>query len=373
MYKVLVIGMSQNYGGIENVIFNYYNNFDRTKIQFDFCKSCKQKIAYEDTLKKWGSNIFYIPSKSTNLYKYKKYVNRFFKKFSNKYDCIWVNRNDLVNIDYLKLAKKYGIPRRIIHSHNVQFLEKSRVKSIVHKLNSKLVSKYATDFWACSSDASKWFYSSKIRSEVVIVKNAINVSKFRYNGILRTKLKRKLGLEDKYVVGNVGRLGYQKNQIFLIKVFAKFLKLNPSAILVLIGQGDQERSLKALVKNLGLEKKVLFLGMKTNVQDLYNLFDIFVFPSRFEGLGIAGIEAQANGLTCFASENRIPNEIKINPNFHFISLDKSELFWAKMMNKHINEMRINSKVIKNNFELAGYSLNTASKYLQNLFLGKNNK
>lgn len=369
MYKVLVVGMSKNYGGIENVIFNYYKRFDRTQIHFDFCKSCKQKIAYEDILKKWGSEIFYIPSKENNMFLYRKYIINFFRTNSDHYDCIWVNRNDLANLDYIKLAKKYGIPRRIIHSHNVQLLENSKIKTIMHKLNKERVYKYATDFWACSAVAADWFYPSKIRSKVVIVKNAIDILSFKYNDSIRKELRRKLKLENYSVIGHVGRLGYQKNQKFLIQVFSELVKIKPNTKLVLLGDGNNKDELKELVKTLGLEDKVLFLGMKQKVQNWYNLFDVFVFPSRFEGLGIAALEAQANGLPCLVSKNNIPKDLKINKNFHFLSLDTTKLYWAKKIVDHMNEPRVSFRLIEKNFKLSGYSIDTASKELQSLFLG----
>ena len=186
MKKILVFGMTHNPGGIESVIMNFYRNIDRNEIQFDFLCNCKE-IAYEDEIKQLGGKVYKITSKSENYFQYKKEIKNFFKENSSKYCAIWVNVCNLNNIDYLKYAKKYNINKRIVHAHNSKSMATSIAQTlknnVLHNLNKIFITKYATDFYSCSDEASKYFYSKKIikLNKYTLINNAIDNSKFLYN------------------------------------------------------------------------------------------------------------------------------------------------------------------------------------------------
>ncbi len=190
--KVLVFGITDNPGGVESVIMNYYRNIDREKVQFDFL--CNTEIvAYEEEIKKLGGKIYRVTARSKDIKKYKEDMKNFFSNHAKEYACIWVNICSLANIDYLKYAKKYGIKRRIVHSHNSQNMD-SFLRGMVHRLNKILLAEYATDFWACSEDAGKWFYYDLVREEnkYKIINNAIDVEEYKYNPNIREEYRRKL-------------------------------------------------------------------------------------------------------------------------------------------------------------------------------------
>ena len=147
MKRVLVFGVTENPGGVESVIMNYYRNIDRNKIQFDFLCNTKE-VAYEDEIIKMGGKIYKITGRSVNRRQYMNDMEKFFSENAKKYTTIWVNVCSLANIDYLKFAKKYGIKYRIIHSHNSENMD-SKLRGLLHKFNKKIIIKYATDFWAC--------------------------------------------------------------------------------------------------------------------------------------------------------------------------------------------------------------------------------
>ena len=134
----------------------------------------------------------------------------------------------LANIDYLKMAKKYGIKRRIIHSHNSQNMD-SRLRGILHKYNKKRIAYYVTDFWSCSKEASEWFYDSSIIKKSIIISNAIDVEKYCFDDVKRKKLRRDLKWEENYIIGNIGRLHFQKNQMFILDIFEKLIKKEPKS------------------------------------------------------------------------------------------------------------------------------------------------
>ena len=368
MKKILVFGMTKNPGGVESFIRSYYDKIDRTSLSFDFLCNFSEPMAYENEFKKIGSEIYHIPSRSQNYFKYKKAMKAFFEKNSKKYNAIWVNVCSLANIDYLIYSKKYGIKKRIIHSHNSQNMD-SKIRGQLHQLNKRRLANYATDFWACSLDAALWFYTKKNIENCVIIKNAICLEDYLFNNKKRKTIREKLGVTNAYVIGNVGRLHFQKNQSFAIDIFNEFVSINPDSILVLVGQGEDEIMLKNKVKKLNLESKVIFAGVQTDICSWLSAFDCFLFPSQFEGLGIAALEAQANGVPVLASAEVIPKEVKINDNFIFLNLKEPPNEWAKQLNIIKKDFaRENNVTISRNFDKNGYNIKTEVGKLQDLFM-----
>ena len=351
-------------GGVESVIMNYYRNINRNNIQFDFLCNTEQ-VAYEDEINKLGGRIFRVTARSKNLKEYKKDMKEFFKQNAKNYDTIWVNICSLANIDYLKYAKKYGIKRRIIHCHNSQNMD-SFIRGFLHKFNKIFLRNYATDFWTCSNDASRWFYSKKMMqsNKYCVIKNAIDTKKFIFNEKVRNEYRDKLNINDKFVIGNVGRFHFQKNHPFIIKIFNEIHKQKPNSVLVLVGVGPDEDKIRKLVKEYNLEDSVKFLGSRNDVPELMQAMDIFLFPSLFEGLALVAIEAQTAGLPVFASDKVIASETKIdNTIFNFIPLDENESYWAQAILKFDNNKRqrnSNEELIKE----SGYDIKVEALKLE---------
>ncbi|WNW29147.1 glycosyltransferase [Lactobacillus johnsonii] len=373
MKNILVWGMSDFPGGIESVIINYLKHFNFSKVHFDFIIT-KPEIAYREQLQKWGCSVFYFPQKRKNPIKYYKKLNDFFKNKSQNYDILWFNTNDLSNIDCVKLAKKYGIKRRIIHSHNskntAEGLNKIR-KTVFHSYNKKNISKWATDYWACSTAAATWMYPHQLirDNKIKIIKNAISLDDLKFSEEKRKKIRSKLNLKGNYIIGNIGRLNFQKNQEFIIDILPQLLKMIPNAVVVLVGEGDDRKKLEKRIESLNLKSKVFLVGQQDNASSWYSSFDVLLFPSLFEGLSVTLLEAQANGLPILASNNVHPEEEKLNNNFSYLSLDKDMKEWVNKLNYIAkNVKRENRSNIKNNFQKNGYEINTAAKQLQLEFL-----
>lgn len=353
MKRILVFGITDNPGGVESVIMNYYRHVDRKKIQFDFLCNTKE-VAYEKEIMSLGGNIYRITARSKNRKQYKKDMECFFKKNSHKYNTIWVNVCSLANIDYLKYAKKHGIKYRIIHSHNSQNMD-SKLRNLLHKFNRLFIKNYATDFWSCSELAGKWFYNKKIinSNKYLIINNAIETNKYKYSEKARKEYRKILGIDDKLVIGNVGRLHFQKNQDFLIDIFFEIQKKKENSVLLIIGEGTDREKLLNKVNKLGITDKVKFLGLRNDVEKLIQAMDFFVFPSVFEGLPVILIEAQTSNLNIIASDT-ITQEVKINPNFEFFSLKESPKKWAnEIINKSFKFNRNDdiSLIIKKGYDI----------------------
>lgn len=285
MYKILVFGMTENPGGVESVIMNYYHYMDKNTFHFDFLCNSYNKIAFEEEIISNGSQTFHFPARSKNYKKYKKELKNFFENNASKYDAIWVNVCSLANIDYLKMAKKYGIKRRIIHSHNSQNMD-SRLRGILHKYNKKRIAYYVTDFWSCSKEASEWFYDSSIIKKSIVISNAIDVEKYCFDDVKRKKLRRDLKWEENYIIGNIGRLHFQKNQMFILDIFEKLIKKEPKVRLILIGDGEDRTKLEKEIDKKKLNKYVYMAGIQKDICGWLSTFDLFLFPSKFEGLSM---------------------------------------------------------------------------------------
>lgn len=368
MIRVLVFGMTSNPGGVESFLINYYRHIDRNKIQFDFLCNSHEPIAYEEEVIGLGARTFHIAARSQNMVRYKKELKKVFDQHANEWDAIWVNISSLANIDYLKIAKKYGIERRIIHSHNSDNMD-SKIRGILHKWNRLWIGSYATDFWACSMDAAQWFYKEKLIKKAVVIHNAIDVMRLTYDEQKRKQIRSRLGIGNEYVVGNIGRLHFQKNQTFVIDVFNEFTKKCPESRLVFVGQGEDEKMLKKKSETLGLTGKVIFVGVQRDIEAWLSAFDIFLFPSLFEGLGIAALEAQANGLPVLASSEVIPQEVKINENFVFYNLSHSACKWAEqLLELKMNTSRMSVDELFQSFVSNGYEIGAEIDKLEKLLL-----
>ena len=346
MYNVLVFGMTENPGGVESFLMNYYRRIDLSRFHFDFLCNSYDPVAFEDEIHAMGGRTIHFTSRRKNPVRFKKELETFFARHAQEYQAIWVNVNSLANIDYLKMARKYGIPKRIIHSHNAQNMD-TKLRGMLHEANRGAVGKYATDFWACSDYAARWFYAGRggqgaLRHPADIIRNAIDVEKIRDGINRREEFRAQAGGEDdwmdKYILISIGRLHFQKNQKFAVDVMAELVPEMPDARLVLVGQGEDEDMLREYVREKGLENEVYFTGVVTDIPGWLGAADFFLFPSVFEGLGIAGLEAQAAGLPTLASADVIPKDIAVTDLLRFYSLDKGPAEWANEIIQMRNSM-----------------------------------
>lgn len=369
MKRILVFGMTENPGGVESFLVNYYRHFDRSKLQLDFLCNSYDPVAYEDELLALGGRTFHIIARNKNPFKYRQELRSLYDTHAAEWTAVWVNVSSLANIDYLIMAKQFNIPKRIIHSHNSKNMD-SRLRGLLHARNRTIVDRFATDFWACSKDAAEWFYRPDLMDRVHLISNAIDVSQMSYRGSDRDRIRQSLGIaSDEVVFGNVGRLHFQKNQSFAIDVFHDFYLKHPRSKLILVGQGEDEEKLRLKCNTLGLESAVIFAGVQTDISAWLSSFDLFLFPSVFEGLGIAALEAQANGLPVLASSDVIPSDVKINPNFHFFSLQQNTASWAEKATSILSENgRLSDSEIITNFSRKGYEIHSAANILETLLL-----
>ena len=348
-------------GGVESVVMNYYRNIDRDKIQFDFlCDSDSTNIPY-DEIEKLGGRVILIPPYQ-KVFEYQKELIKIFKQ--NKYKIVHSHINTL-SVFPLRAAKKVGVPVRIAHSHsttNKAEKKKNMMKMVLRPFSKK----YATNYFACTEHAGRWLFGNKEydNGNVYILNNAIDLDKFKYNEKIRSKKRKELNIgNDTLVIGHIGRFVAQKNHTFLINIFNELHKKKKNSILLLIGQGPLMDEIKQKVAMLGLSDSVKFLGQRDDVNELYNVMDLFLFPSLYEGLGMVLIEAQANGLPCIAS-TEVPRIVKISKDVSFLELRSSINIWCdeiiKMIGKK-NLVDINI-LIEKDYDIKSESIKLIKKY-----------
>ena len=374
MYKVLVSGVTDENkkGGIESMVLNYYSRFDHNKVHFDFICNTDGKIAYHKKWLKYGSKVYYVPQRGDAPFNYYRQSIQLFKKIASEYDCFWFNTSDLANIFYLKLAKRNKISTRIVHSHNSRMIvqgKTGKLYSKFHDYHRKNISKYATNYWACSKVAAKWMYPSNIIPQSKIIKNAIDVFHTSFNAKKREDIREKYNLTHNFVIGNVGRLTFQKNQEFIIRLAPKIKKKIPNAKFVIVGQGEEKENLINLIKKYKLEQEVLLVGQQNDMQGWYSTFDMFLFPSLFEGLSVSLLETQANGIPILSSANVSPKEVKVNDNFSYLTLTQSDETWVNYIyNIYENGKRLSFKDVKLNFKEHDYDIDFEAPKLEQLFI-----
>ena len=316
--RIAQIMGKMNSGGVESVVMNYYRNVDKDKIQFDFIVDSDSSIPQKEEIESMGGRIILVPPYQ-HIFSYLKELKKVL--IENKYQIVHSHLNTL-SVFPLFAAYLAKVPIRIAHAHsaaNWKELKKTLLKYIL-RVFSKV---FATDYFACSKVAGEFqFGKNSVNNEKVkLITDAIDIDRFKFDANVRNSVREKLCIsKDTFVLGHIGRFDSAKNHMFLIDVFAAFHRLNKDSILLLVGEGSLESDVKHKVFELGLVDCVKFLGVRKDVNEIYQAMDMFLFPSLYEGLGLVLVEAQVSGLYCIASEH-VPREVDLTGNISFLTLD----------------------------------------------------
>ena len=349
------------HGGVETVIMNYYRSINKSKIQFDFVVYSDADENYIKEILAMGAKVYKVTPYNKNLFKFMYEVYSIIK--SNNYQIVHTNMNALSGFALLP-ACFAGAKVRILHNHTTDSKDE-KIRSLIKNLLRPFAKLFANQYWDCSKLAAEWMYGKKTLAsgKVIIINNAIDLEKFKFNKEKRKKLRMKLGLEKCFVIGHIGRFVKCKNHEFLINVFVEVLKQKKNARLLLIGDGKLKKQIEEKIKKLGIEKTIIFLGIRNDVADLYNVMDVFVLPSLYEGLPVVGVEAQANGLS-FICSDRVTDEILLTDSIKLLSLQQSELEWCDAI---LNIKRREAVYSKNNL-LENFDVKGESKKLEKIYL-----
>lgn len=321
MIRVLQCVNNMHRAGLETMLMNYYRAIDRTKIQFDFLMHRPERSDYDDEIESLGGRIFRAPRLYPQNYPaYFSYMKQFFQEHP-EYKIIH-SHIDAMSCLPLLAAKKAGVPIRIAHSHNTA-IDKD-YKYLLKQFFRFRIPGSANHFLACGKEAGAFLFRGR---SFDVIPNAIHADRFLFDESARCSQREALGLQSQFVVGHIGRFSEQKNHVFLTEIFAAILQKEPDAILLLIGTGEKEQQIREKVNSLGISRNVRFLGNRSDVAQLYQAMDVFLLPSRFEGIPLVGVEAQFAGLPCFFS-SKVPDEVAFAPNARFLDLKLPAEAWA---------------------------------------------
>lgn len=334
--RVLQVFSSLDKGGAETRMMQIYRKINREEWQFDFAVTTPGEHFYSDEVRSLGGNIFYLRSwREVGIRNYMGQWDQIFAQHA--YEAVHAHTTEDCGIA-LYFAKRAGIQRRIAHARNAQVALAPNWRQRSKKRIMKALTRHMANKWvACSKEAAEYLYGRKAiqQGRVIFLPNAIDLEPFQQLSCMdKEAYREKLGLGNtNIIVGTVGNARPVKNHPFLIRAFAEFLKLQPHAMLLMIGRNDQDQEAKQLVQKLHIEQKVLFLGQREDVPQLLNCLDLFVLPSFHEGAPGSVIEAQAANLPCILSDS-LTREVDLgNGLVKYLSLDMQLGQWAKEMEK----------------------------------------
>ncbi len=362
--RVLNLFTIMNRGGAETMVMNYYRTIDRTKVQYDFMVHRQEKGAYDDEIEALGGRIFRMPAiRPWTEKSYREAVREFYQNH-NEYKIIHSHMSELGYYDFIE-AKKAGVPVRICHAHNRPY--GFDWKSPVRWYYKKQMLPYITHMFMCGEASGEWLYGKKNRNKFIQLNNAIDAKKYVFDQEVRKRIRRELNIQDKQkVIGHVGRFNIQKNHDFIIEIFREIHNKDKNAVLLLIGNDmqDEGRKIHEKVKKYHLEKSVLFLGVQKNIDELLQAMDVFLFPSLFEGLSVASIEAQAAGLPVIISD-KVPIECKKTDLVRVVSLKESVKLWSKVVLEEAERERKDTYI---QIKEAGFDIKNNAKKMQKFYL-----
>lgn len=362
MRRILHITSSLNRNGTETFIMNVYRHIDRSLIQFDFLLFSQSTKGYYEEALSLGAKIYHLRTRRDGLIKYYIDIFRFFKLHASEYDGIHFSACSLTTIFPIVCAKIFHIPIRIVHAHSTSW--EGIHNYVFHKINRLIIPVIATDFLACSDEAVKWFYPLCIKHKCQLIKNGIETQRFSYNSKVREEIRKDLKLEQAFVIGHVGRFVEVKNHKFLLKLLQHTLCKIPTAKLLLAGDGELLEKIKKQAIEMQLDSKVIFLGHRTDVENILQAFDCFVLPSLYEGLPFVLLEAQCSGLKVLASDVISP-EAKVTDNIFTLNLNQDISIWVEYLLRFTHYSRVDTSL---SIAEKGYSIENTVREMTRIYL-----
>lgn len=357
MIKVLIVStIGLKYEGTTSVIYNYISSMNKDNLQFDF-------IAFEDINPKIKKsfeqlgNVLTIPKRKNNTGSYVRALNNILK---SHYDVIHIHGNSGTMAIETILSKLHTTKKIIIHCHNTTCNH-----PVLNKLLVPVIKHTADVCIGCSEAAAHWLYGN---SKYVVLNNAIDLSKFKYNEEIRKSCRLEFGFNNEFVIGHVGRFDKQKNHTFLIDIFSELHKRKSDTKLLLVSDGPEIEKIRRKVFLLGLEEAVIFVGRRSDMDRLYQAMDFFLLPSLWEGLPVVMIEAQASGLPLLVSD-KITQEAKCTKKTEYLSLDYDAGRWAEKILEIREKNYLRDDKVEGEIRQHGFDIKTETNKLRRIYLG----
>lgn len=363
MKVLLILDNLSLSSGVSSIVMDLYRNI--TGIEFDFLLFRNEASQYTEEIKNSRGRIYILEKilSPKTFFKANAQAKTFFKEHAGEYDAVHLHSPTL-NEFTLKYAKKYGIKKRIIHSHS-SMTSTSFIKSKVNALLLRNVKKYATDFWTCSNAATQFLYGDAFArtNKVELIRNAVEPKKYLFNGKIREQVREKFDIQDKTVFVHISNFSPIKNHIFLVSVIAEVTRKDPSAVFLFVGDGPAKGEFEAALKTNGLIKSCLFVGNSDNVTQYLSASDALLLPSLKEGLPLTVIEAQANGVPCFVSST-VTHECNVG-GVTYIDLDQTA--WIKAICEFTPLKETERKENSKKFALTDFNIKNEALRVEKLY------
>ena len=362
--RVLHVVVRMDRAGLETFIMNVYRNIDRNMFEFNFLCASSLEGAYDDEIMQLGGKIYHMPMSDNRgiLRKFDRVnlIAQWLITHKNEIDIIhWHSGDAVESLLCLKACKKAGIKNIIIHSHNSKC-----DRMILNRICRVFAGAYKYRKLACSEEAAEWRFGNRFvkKNEVEVIYNGIDLEAYKYDKQSSIDMKKALGIENKIVLGHIGRFSQQKNHEFLIDVFYEYHKTHSDAVLILIGKGELEEKIRAKVSKLGIDDHVKFLGVRNDIPKLLQAMDVFVFPSLYEGLAVVWVEAQAASLP-IVTNKIIPNTAIISDLVRQLPID-DPLKWCIEIDEALKTDR---NKVKFNDDIKKFNIKSVAKRLQEIY------
>lgn len=343
------------YGGLTTVMMNYWRAMDKVGLHFDFASTNDPEQELLDEIHAAGCSYIKLPPRK-NVFSYYRNL----KKISKNYEVVHVHGNSATS--YIELFALRKVPKRIVHNHN-----SVTEHPVINALLKPLFLNSYTCAIACSRLAGDWLFG---KNHFKVLKNAIDLERFKLDLNIRRSCREKFGLaDDEIVIGNVGKIIKQKNHAFLIDVFFEYHKIQPKSKLLLIGAGNLETSIRNKILKLNLQDCVIMAGLRTDIPNMLNVMDAFLFPSLWEGLPLSVLEAQASGLPVFMSDV-VSHEVAVSSCCFVKSLNEPAECWANFIDFKMSSVGNRDELMRQNFDLltkAGFNISQEAESLRDLY------
>ncbi|MCJ8009121.1 glycosyltransferase family 1 protein [Lederbergia wuyishanensis] len=353
--RVLHVVSSMDRGGAETLIMNVYRHLDRQKVQFDFITHSDKTDDFDQEIIELGGNVYKIPSLGTSGPI--RYLRDLIKVMSlNKYVAVHAHTDFQSGFPALA-AKICKINHRICHSHSNNWMKKGFKGYVILKALQLLIKISATKLCSCSEEAATFLFGKHF-NKVEILKNGVNINEFlQAETDSRERVLEELSIpSSSKIIGHIGRFSESKNHLFLLKVLKKMIKRDPNFIVLLVGEGPLRHTIELEAERLNLQKHVKFLGVRSDIPKLMKTFDIFLFPSKFEGFGIVLLEAQCAGTPCLVANN-VPKATDMGLGLvTYLPIEDSEDKWCDSLLHSLSIKKPNRNIIFKNVSNLGFDI-----------------
>lgn len=358
------------FGGITSMMINIQKNLDRDKLNFDYLVLHDRHEDLEDIVLGMGSKKI-VASADEVGNKFLREITRWYRLYrtfkDNNIKVLHLNGGPSSDMNIVFLAKLAGVKHVTFHTHNAgSAVYRNKISVIMSNAYKPLMPAFVDSFWACSSLAAQFSFPKSIvkNQRYEFIPNGIALEKYAFDLTIRERVRRDLGVENKFVIGHAGRFNVQKNHEYLIDVFAALHSECNDAVLLLFGDGELREAMQQKVKKLHLEESVQFMGTTNEMQKIYQAMDVFVMPSFCEGLPVAGVEAQASGLPVLLADT-ITKEVDVTDCVKYLPLSADKSAWVKEILK-FRDFKRYSRIEE--LRKAGFDEKDVAKYFQNFYL-----